>query len=172
MIDELLKIMPPPAQPRHNKVLWQDVYVETGLRFPQDYRWFIEAYGSGAIDSYLTVFDTHRYAENDIAFWTLCQATLEEYRSVRLQTQYQVPFPIFPEPEGLVPCGLIKNGHSINWLTKGSPDDWTIVFYDWDHVQFTHFDMCLVDFIFGWIRGSILPHDKRLMPIFEQDGYL
>ena len=43
----------------------------------------------------------------------------------------QCPFPIFPEPGGLLPAGGDTNGGSIFWITDGPPGEWSLVLYDW-----------------------------------------
>lgn len=44
----------------------------------------------------------------------------------------QVPFPLWPEPGGLLPWGSTDNNDHVFWLTIGEPDRWPVVATNWD----------------------------------------
>lgn len=41
-----------------------------------------------------------------------------------------VPYPVFPEPGGLLPFGSFGDVDVLNWLTVGEPEAWPFVYYD------------------------------------------
>ena len=66
------------------------------------------------------------------------------------------PFPVFPEPGGLLPLGGDTNGGSMFWVTDGPPDGWSLVLYDWrGGYESERHEMPLVEFLVGWLSGEI-----------------
>lgn len=55
-VDSLAALLHPPESPRHD-VTWPDVQSELGVSFSDDYRAVIDAYGGGAIGSYIEVLN-------------------------------------------------------------------------------------------------------------------
>lgn len=59
VIDELFSLLPRPAQPSEqgSTSQWASVTSKLGGPLPTDYMQFIDHYGSGTINSFLTVFN-------------------------------------------------------------------------------------------------------------------
>lgn len=51
----------------------------------------------------------------------------EETEAVQTITSGEFPFPAYPEEGGLMAWGMPEDGSHCCWLTRGHPDDWTIV---------------------------------------------
>jgi hypothetical protein len=133
--DELSRLLPPPARAPGPPVDWAAVAAEVGVALPGDYRAFIEAYGTGCVDGFL---------------WVLHPTTGNQHLHLARQVQRQlwalrylrdrgeaVPYPLFPEPGGVLPWGVTDNGDVCYWRTGGAPDGWTVVVNesrgpDWD----------------------------------------
>jgi SMI1-KNR4 cell-wall len=128
---------------REVPVNWRSVERRLGTGLPADYKEFIDLYGVGTIDDFLWVF--HPDAELDhLNLVKEVERNLETLRILRgdphdeLPFPYsqlvkqgdwvseEMPYPIFPEPGGVLPWGDTDNGDVCYWVTAGEPDAWTV----------------------------------------------
>ena len=66
------------------------------------------------------------------------------------------PFPIFPEPGGLLPFGVTDNGDVFFWLTDSdNPNHWKIVINETRSAEFELYDKKLTEFLVGIVNGQI-----------------
>ena len=107
-------------------VAWEMVEEELGLVLPTDYKQFIAAYGSGEIDRFLLVLSP--FAQDPgLHLGKQTDLILSIVREFRDLGEY-VPYPLFPEPEGLLPWAGTRNGDSCYWYTRGEePEGWRVV---------------------------------------------
>jgi hypothetical protein len=127
-LDALLKLSPPRYEaPRHTPAEWLDIEQRLGTRLPDDYKEYIEHYGGSNICDYLVVvkpFGSTQYTD----LVDFAQRQLDAYRSLREEFgEEEVPLPLFPELDGLLPWGLTANGDVLFWRTIGEPNQWTVV---------------------------------------------
>jgi hypothetical protein len=101
-LDKLLEVLPPPRQPLDAHGNWDAVETAIGLRLPSDYKAFIAAYGSGAINNCLDIgnplgqgIDVGRWWTN----WAQFYPDTAEY--------VNTPYPVFPQSGGLLPFGTL-----------------------------------------------------------------
>ncbi|MCC9604766.1 SMI1/KNR4 family protein [Blastopirellula sp. JC732] len=119
-LDEILTLVPPPAETVDTLGDWSIAEKEFGLTFPADYKQFIETYGSGEfqrgliISNLLTQEGRDRVREDLARYEELKEACEHEYI-------------LYPECPGLFPWGSDSNGHLYCWWTEGEPDEWGIV---------------------------------------------
>ena len=58
MLDDLQKVMPPPLAPIETPCAsWQAIEAELGTLLPEDYKSFVEAYGSGRIGGFIWILN-------------------------------------------------------------------------------------------------------------------
>lgn len=141
-------------------------------RLPQDYKRFIDAYGTGTVDEFVTVLNQHS---------SVPRVRLDEYgakmlavtRDLRDGGIVEIPFPIYPESGGLLPWGVTANGDWGYWITDppDAPDRWTIVVsVDRGPVWFHHpgpLVRFLVEIIDGTTRVPFFPDDlPSANPVF------
>ena len=130
-IEALRSILTPPRRPVDNDGDWAEAERELGFALPEDYRSFISIYGYGSINEFLIVFSPFG-ADRVRDALTTYSAHLRELREIDLEFDNvnipPWPYPIFPEPGGLVPWGTTINGDLCLWLTAfPDPDDWFVV---------------------------------------------
>ncbi len=126
---------PPPTSPRGLDRPWDVVEREIGRSLPDDYKAFIDLYGTRQVSS----------AGGRAVIWNFRDASLfgpslEEvlngpgsvpsfYRQVVSGSEWPCPHPIYPGPDGLLPFASVVDVHNLNWLTTGPPKRWDVVYY-------------------------------------------
>jgi hypothetical protein len=166
-IEGLMQIMPPPPEPKEASGDWQAVESSLGTALPDDYRRFIDAYGTGQIDAFLGVLNPFS-AGPYYNLLSAGRAHLDGLRELREASGRFLPFPLFPEPGGLLPIAITDNGDTIHWLTNGAPDAWTIVVQDPRAPDCEAYDMPFTAFLAAWIGGTI---SSGILGPLGQDGH-
>lgn len=155
VFDELLSVMPVPSNVVEGG-LGQDWGRVTG-RFcdplPTDYMQFIDTYGSGSVNGFLTVFNPFS-ANFHVNLFDQVLFTLSSLRALKAQFPREVPFPLYFEPGGMLPWGMSIDGDIYCWLTNGISGGWqTVVICR--HAPAGHFKMTMTQFLARAIKGEI-----------------
>jgi len=138
---DICKLLAPPASPRGLDRTWNDVESEIGLSLPDDYKAFIDVYGSGQITGAAGWINVWNLRDSSLFRSPLSSdpgglsSVLREYQSLDA-TDFRCPFPIYPAPAGLLPFASVMDVHFLNWLTDGPPSQWAVVYYDFDGCEF------------------------------------
>ncbi|TWT31583.1 SMI1/KNR4 family protein [Blastopirellula retiformator] len=119
-LDDILNLVPPPAEPVDISGDWTIAEQDFGLQFPTDYKRFIETYGSGEFQRGLVVRNLLKQEGRD-----LVRADLARYEELKEACEHE--YILYPECPGLFPWGTDNNGHLYCWWTEGEPDDWGVV---------------------------------------------
>lgn len=126
-IDYLKAVISPPMNVSEARGAggWAGVEGRMGTALPNDYKEFIDAYGSGQIGGFIWVFNPFSINENlNLEKQAIRQATvLDELRSYG----EVVPYESFPSVGGILPFGITDNGDVLFWQTGGNPNDWTVL---------------------------------------------
>lgn len=121
-LNELQRILAPPAVPVRINRHWDDFERELGFTLPVHYRLFLMSYGAGTLhvgDLYsLSFFGTDGFLEQ-IDF-PLCY--LREARQRGCNSEYGV----YPELGGLLPFAIGHNGELFCWVTRGDAFNWPL----------------------------------------------
>src|SRR5579863_5757225 len=126
--DALRRIMPPPANPSLGGTLpaWPAIEKQLGP-LPGEYKEFIETYGLGKIDDFVILYSPNA-ADRYLNLLTRGPIDLDALRELKTKHgDREVPYPLYPDPNGLLPFGIDENGDGLYWLTEGDPDRWPIV---------------------------------------------
>lgn len=166
----LYLVLPRPRSPVEtgNDELWLQVAEKVGTHLPVDYVYFINSYGTGSINDFLTVlnpFSAHTY----LNLIDQIPRILSGLRESREQFPEDYPYPLYFEPGGLLPWGLSIDGDIYCWLTKGnSPDLWDVVVVPRQGINLELFEMTMAKFLAGALRSQI---DSEAIPTdFSQDN--
>ncbi|MGZ3424633.1 MAG: SMI1/KNR4 family protein [Polyangiales bacterium] len=136
-----------------------------GTSLPGEYRAIVELYGAGAF------LDFTRVAGPS---WIVSEGmkVLEGERSLRARFPQQYPYPLWPEPGGLLPFGTTDNGNRLFFETKGAPDAWRVIVWaprDEEHDVFPS----LQAFLIGWMtwkkKVSTFPDLEGAFPWSDDD---
>lgn len=153
-IDALIKAVPPPVTPFEAfSGPWEPVETELGTVLPQDYKDFVRLYGNGYFMQFLGICVPRSRNPNmrlESQVRVICDTFLNDD---------EVPYPLWPNPGGLLPFGGTDNGDYLFWLPRGAPADWGVVVWDRGFWGFETFDCDLTDFLAGLATGEILPKE-------------
>src|SRR5262249_40247229 len=139
VIEDIRALLPTPASPVGLVRPWQEVEQQLGVLLPTDYKQFIDLYGSGVVCGSVTVWnfrDTSLFKKplQD----GLCGkgSVIRLYERAGLEARCHWPYPTYPEPGGLLPFATVLDIHNLNWLTTGAPDQWEVVYWFFDGLEF------------------------------------
>ena len=161
---DLCEVVPPPinAVDAGNPMSFAAVEASLGLILPADYKNLVGAYGTGSWKGFLWVlnpFALNRF----LNLLVQTESQLDAERVTRAGCPDQIPFPIHPEPGGLLPWAMTDNGDRLYWLTKGHADHWPTIIYESRGPRYDSFDMSCCEFLRKWVAGhltvSVFPDD-------------
>jgi SMI1-KNR4 cell-wall len=159
-IDQLRKILPQPSSPAEAQGSWVDVESALKTKLPHDYMAFIENYGTGQVNNFLSVFNPFSKRAN---FNLLVQSKNQLEALAELQEQFTEfrTFDLFPKEGGLLPVAMTDNGDTIYWLTQGKTSEWSMVVRDARGPKFEQFKCgfteFLVDILTGRLKSTVMP---------------
>ena len=170
-IEELQAVIQPPAVP--NAVLtspaaWQELFDRLGTRLPEDFVQFHKVFGDGYFYS-----RTHKRSANlsvygGIRSFNLGQfipKRLTELRLAKERRPKSVPYPLYWEPNGLLPWGRTTNDTDLCWSVRGDlVDNWPVVVLRAGVRASESYDCGMAEFLSRLISGKI---HSELMP----DGF-
>ena len=152
-IDNLRTILPVPPSPVETHCRpWSAVEQEVGTRLPDDYKEFIELYGSGRIGAFIWVLNP--FASNQ--FISLGRQIVDRLGALEALARdfgEQCPYPLFPQSGGLLPFAVTDNGDVIYWITNGDPNAWRVVVNEARGPRYEEFASNATDFL-----AAILTH--------------
>jgi hypothetical protein len=135
-LDELRRLAPPPGEPFPLPA--------PELPVPADYLDLAATYGHGEFCD-LIVLNGVGGPED----------SLDYEREEKLEDPEDYPYPIHPEPGGLLPWGATSNGDLLCWLTEGEPDTWRTVVWDLRGREFEEHRTGATEFLAGWLAGRV-----------------
>ena len=170
--DRLSRILPVPEHPVEvpDPGRWNEVERAVGISLPPDYKAFVSTYGTGSIDDFLMVLNpfSDRPA---LRLQDFGEKMLGVLRETRAEGVDPPPYPIHPEPDGLLPWGATDNGDWCYWVASPTDDAarWRIAVNmsrgpDWfDHPgPLTAF---LADLLSRAVRVPFLPEEFPSSPV-------
>jgi hypothetical protein len=162
----LFDLAPPPGHPvavPGDDSDWEAVERALGTKLPEDYKAIIRRYGSGDFCDLLIVLNPFCSRED---LNLLDQAgrgpglygpMLESYDRGRFGPFAEnCPFPVYPDPGGLLPLATDSVGRDLFWLTRGEPSAWGIIRYNWRAgCVYENLGGSLAEFLVDWIAGEL-----------------
>ena len=128
IIDALFEVLPRPVSPIEigNDADWVKVFRRVGTRLPEDYVQFVKTYGTGVINGFNWIYNP--FAENEnFNLVEQIPIVLSSFRELKREWPQSFPFPLFFEPDGLLPWGGTIDGDCFFWKTSGLIDHWPVV---------------------------------------------
>ncbi|MCC7420475.1 MAG: hypothetical protein IT428_09350 [Planctomycetaceae bacterium] len=140
---QLIELLPPPESPRYAVGDWSEVERHLGTALPQDFKDLTEAYGAV---SFCQSFWLHTpfYFIGESAYVPLLSSPTP-YRSLLMSRlpeidavvdgRANVPYPDFPQTNGLLPIGANDNGDILAWITSGLPEHWGVFYWHFPGIK-------------------------------------
>ncbi|USA45403.1 SMI1/KNR4 family protein [Acinetobacter sp. C26M] len=158
-IDDLVKEMLPPKEPSEvpnnlNNQLWDTIESKLGLVIPNDYKEFIQIYGSGSIDSFLTIFNP--FSENiNINLIDQLYVQSEVYKDLKSYGE-EVPYDFFPLKNGILPFGMTDNGDVLFWQVNDLPKEWNVIINEARSSNWDVLKISMTDFLLGILQRKVV----------------
>ena len=163
-LDEITAALPPPTNPgiSMTDADWIQLFERIGTRLPTDFIQFYKAYGDGYFCS-----KTHRMSANVMlyagvgmaAFFPHVPRRLTELRIIKEKRPKCVPFPLYWEPNGLLPWGSATNDTDLCWQVRGElVDNWHVVVLRAGRGEHEVFKMSAIQFLARVISGTVTCH--------------
>lgn len=128
-LQELLQVLRAPISPVEPALAedLDDAERRLGVRLPADYRAFAEMFGSGSIGGFLHIASPSSRNEY-IRLVDSHEAQVEILHELRDSGAEELPYPIHPEPGGLILWAETSNGDCCYWVAdpRDDPDAWPI----------------------------------------------
>ncbi|MER5357758.1 SMI1/KNR4 family protein [Streptomyces sp. NPDC002785] len=167
-VEQLTRIVPPPAEPRPRT--WPEIEARLGTALPEDFKDLVDTYGGGVFDETIWIL------EPDCPSRDYNLLAMKDERAEVLARLWEIgpeprPEQLAAEGTGLLPFAYIEGtGAYLYWLTgkDGKPEEWTVLANagrgpEWEHhpVQATRFiRSVLTGEIHSGILGN-LPADEH-----------
>ncbi len=79
------------------------------------------------------------------------------------ERQDECPYPVYPEPGGLLIWGNTWNADQLFWLTEGEPDEWPVAVWYRQLAEWDRFDGGFASFMLALVTGTY-PMVEELLP--------
>ncbi|MFD7972864.1 SMI1/KNR4 family protein [Streptomyces clavifer] len=159
-VARLCLLLPPPVS-GGDAVNWEAVQHETLLEFPADYRDFVESYGGGEIDEYLSVSTPPVPGS---PYGDLLDR-LDPALSDRDRQELGVHLPQGDLPQ-LLPFADSASSDVAFWLCEGAPDDWQVAVFRRQTLhgvnRWTVFNGGMASFCAAVLTGEANPFSERI----------
>ncbi len=161
-VDALVALVGPGRRPPP-RVDWVAVQRAVGSVLPVDYRTLVDVLGPIAVAGFAGVFAPGCPNPN-LDLLVQVGARLGALRELKQQEgEDACPYPLWFEPDGLLPWGATDNGDVLYWRTRGHPDQWTVVVGESRGPMFEEFPIPTADFLHALVEGrlasQVLPED-------------
>jgi hypothetical protein len=159
-IHELLTVLPAPAHPNEapTSADWELYETITGITLPEDYQTYLRLFGTGSIGYVIIPYNP--FCRRPL--WQVrytCRNWLQQVIGIVTMKQelgnHTFPYPLYPQPDGLLPWGQTDNGDQMFWYTHGPPEAWTVLVNEVRSAHFEAFDCSMTAFLHGIITRSI-----------------
>lgn len=165
-LSRIVERVPPPHAAVDGTGDWTEAESQLGIRLPEDYKTLVETYGRGDFCGALCLC-TPFGEENPVP---LTADLLEDYGYLREQWPELYPYPLFPEPGGLITWAVTGAGAQLCWRTEGPPESWPVVLWSRDD-DYEEYECGAAAFLEAWLGGriasEILLDDPDLAPWFD-----
>ena len=152
-LNELEKIMPAPSSAGES-IIWKDVEKNLGVELPDDYKCFVEKYGTGWVGDFLLILDPSSAVER----YSLIHATseiLNNYQSSKESFPLYYEHISFDGNDGIFPCGITDNADVVYWQYVNGVQK-NIVVYNARGGEYFSVESSLVDFICNVLTKSVV----------------
>lgn len=130
---------------------WAAIEGDLGLALPADYKQLADSFPGGYFRRFIHLRLPARWPDGRVRLLSeFGSAQLESMREYRDTGEAVFPYPLFPEPGGLLPWGDISSPGVAFWLTgPAEPGNWPVVVATEECDHWDRFDGTACDFLFA-----------------------
>jgi hypothetical protein len=156
-LQNLVQLVPPPKDvvgiPR--QASWDLFERELGTKLPDDFKDLVATYGAGSFSDFIWLHSP-AVADN---YWNLPKVVANHLEAYRIERNPgDLAYPVYPEPDGLLPWTYTFNGDVICWCVSGSNENWPVVVNESrSNHRFERFEEGATSFIFKCLSGQLKP---------------
>lgn len=140
LLQKVTELIPPPTTPLGLDHTWDNVEKEIGTDLPHDYKEFIDVYGSGLLGGMIWIWnwrDANLGIKPSEQARHFADSYVRSFDALRSEA-YELPYAVYPDSNGLLPFATVIDVDNLNWLMKGPPDKWDIVYWHFDGNEMVH----------------------------------
>ncbi|MFB9593546.1 SMI1/KNR4 family protein [Streptomyces racemochromogenes] len=165
-MDSLTRLIPPPPEPVDARGDWSAVERELGVRLPEDYKALVGTYGWGEFCDFLSLRTPFGDSPHNGLEWQSGDPSAPP----RWNGQERYPYPLHPQPGGLLIWGTTMDADRLCWSTAGDPHSWPVVIWSRDG-DYETIPKSAAEFLEGWsgaqLRSDLLGDmEPDLVPWF------
>jgi hypothetical protein len=161
---EILKtILPQPKNPSETTIdnNWPEIESKLGIQLPEDYKSYINYYGTGRISNFLWIFNPFSKNENlnlihQVAFQHKIYSDLKNYHE-------EIPYKLYPDTNGIIPFGMTDNGDILFWIPSEISENWPVIINEARSPEWQKFDVTITTLLFDLLT------DKKHCDIFPKN---
>ena len=157
-LESLYRVLLPPVTPIETGSTeeWQGIEKTIGIALPSDYKQYINIFGTGCIGSFLWLFNPFSRNKH-LNLLRQIDIKIDALRILKEKWgDKQCPYPLYPEPEGLLPWGTTDNGDVLFWLTIGHPDEWLVVINEARAPIYEEYQESMTNFLSKILSGELV----------------
>lgn len=157
-LEELRNVLPPPETPREagSPADWAIAERALNFVFPGDYKEFVNVYGTGGVNDFIWLISPMPVDRPPLDQSYLL-GPVASLRQMREEFGARAcPYPLYPEPSGLVAWGQTTNGDMLYWRTEGQPETWPVVIADIRSAEFEEHPESMTSFLAKVLTGEIV----------------
>lgn len=139
---------------------WASDEARLNTALPDDYKAFVASYEPN-VDDFLWIL--HPSTNKNLDLVTQAEEQVAAQRTMRGTQPREVPYPLYPEPGGLLPWGVTDNGDVCFWITNGDPSRWVVAINESRGPEWYEFPASMTEFVF-----ALLAQEVRV-PFFPDD---
>jgi hypothetical protein len=172
-LKRLVRMVPPPKKPQEAGTAagFRRVEAKLEIKLPDDYKQLVHLYGCGQWQEFWYILNP--FSENEFGNLLFQCRTRVKQRTTMLDAERvmreeynthselygKYPYPIYPEPGGIVPWAWTDNGGRFFWATSGPPAKWPTVYWAGRTMEYERFKMPCAELVFKAVSGQL--------PVFE-----
>ena len=172
-IERLIEIMPVDFEPFEAvDQVWSNFEDQLGRSWPDDYKIFLNRYGTGQIGNFLWILNP--FAKNPNIGLEKILYFQNSYKKMREIFPGYYSRNTFPEKNSFLTWAVTDNGESIFWeVNSEEPDKWNVGVHSVDQGEEEIFEMKMLEFLCNLvekkIESAILPRkflysEKKFVP--------
>lgn len=161
-VDNLKKLMSVPDTPVDVGGNWLDVEKSINCLLPDDFKLFIDSYGTGSINNFLWVLNPQ--SNNDNLNFSKSLYFHSSYQQMKELFPDDYCRPEFPKKDSFLAWAVSDNGDSVFWVINGdNPNDWKVGIHNHDQGEEEVFDTNTSGFL------TLLAEKKLSSNVFPED---